>query len=271
MTILSINRNQGKNNPKRTPIIAANWKMNKTVDEALILIDEIVDDLDALDGVETIICPPFVALYSVLDLLEDTTVRLGAQNMYYEDNGAYTGEISPLMLRELCDYVLVGHSERRVYFDETDIIVNLKVKAAIKHDIIPIIAVGESAALRDAGETERLITGQLRAALADVPAPDVSPIVIAYEPLWAIGTGQAATGPLAQEVCGLIRRTLLELYGPEIAGQVRIQYGGSVTAKNIAEFIQQPDIDGALVGGASLKPDEFVAIVAKTLEVSGQK
>ncbi len=267
--MLRINRRE--NISGRKPIIAANWKMNKTVDEALVLVDEMIDDLDALDGVETVLCPPFVALYSMVDLVEDTNIGLGAQNMYFADSGAFTGEISPVMLRELCDYVILGHSERRTFFGESDQIVNQKVKAALKHDIRPIIAVGENLAQREAGETGQLISLQISGALEGVAAADVPGIVIAYEPLWAIGTGQAATGPIAQEVCNLIRRTLAELYSQEIARQVRIQYGGSVTAKNIAEFMQQPDIDGALVGGASLKADEFVQIVAKTLEVSSRK
>ncbi len=263
--------NRGSFTPKRMPIIAGNWKMNTTVDEALFLVDEMIDDLEALEGVEVVLCPPFVALYSVLDLLEDTSIKLGAQNMHYEDKGAYTGEISPLMLKEMCDYVILGHSERRTYFGETDEIVNLKVKAALKQNIMPIVAVGENKAQHEAAETKSWVTGQVTAALAGVTAADVPDIVIAYEPLWAIGTGLAATGPIAQEVCGQIRQTLTELYGEEAAQKVRIQYGGSVTGQNIAEFMSQPDIDGALVGGASLKPDDFIQIVAKTLEISAKK
>jgi triosephosphate isomerase len=256
---------------RRTPIIAGNWKMNKTVDEALTLVDDMLDDLDAIEGVEVVLCPPFVALYSVLDLLEDSNIGLGAQNMYYQDSGAYTGEISPLMLREMCDYVIIGHSERRQYFGETDETVNLKVKAALKHDLRAIMAVGENLDQRQAGETEAFVTGQVRNGLAGIAAADMPSIVIAYEPIWAIGTGKAATGEMGQEVCGLIRRTLADMYGQEVASQVRIQYGGSVTAKNIIEFMSQPDIDGALVGGASLKAEEFIEIVAKTQEVSLKK
>ncbi len=268
--MLQINRGP-LNPPQRTPIIAANWKMNKTVDEALALVDEMLDDLDAFEGVEVVLVPPFLTLYPVLELVEDTSIRLGAQNMFYQESGAYTGEISPLMLRELCDYVLIGHSERRRYFHESDEDVNLKVKSALKHDLTPIIAVGEELAQREAGETQSVISGQVQAALRDISAQDAATLVMAYEPLWAIGTGQAATGSLAQQVAGMIRQVFANLYGPEVAQQVRIQYGGSVTGANIAEFMIQPDIDGALVGGASLKAADFVTIVARTHELISRK
>ncbi|MEI6045949.1 MAG: triose-phosphate isomerase [Chloroflexota bacterium] len=271
LTTPFINRGNGNSGFKRLPIIAGNWKMNKTVDESLLLVDEMIDDLDAIEGVEIVLCPPFVALYSVLDLLEDTGVGLGAQNMYHQNSGAYTGEISPLMLREICDYVILGHSERRTYFGETNELVNLKVKAALKHDIRPIMAVGENLAQRQAEETSAFVTAQVREGLAGIDIADIPTIVLAYEPIWAIGTGLAATGAMAQEVCALIRQTVAELYTQEVAEQVRIQYGGSVTAKNIEEFMSQPDIDGGLVGGASLNADDFIQIVVKTLEVSSKK
>ncbi len=256
---------------KRIPIIAGNWKMNTTVDEALNLVDDMVEDLEVLDGVDKVICPPFVALYSVLDLLEETHIWLGAQDMHWEEQGAFTGEISPLMLRDICDFVIIGHSERRTLFGETDADVNRKVKAAIRHDIVPIIAIGENLAQNEAGQTNEIVTGQLRAALEGVAAEDAVEVVVAYEPIWAIGTGKAANGEYANQVATVIRQTLADLYSPELAQQVRIQYGGSVNAKNIEEFMSQPEIDGALVGGASLKAAEFIQIVAKTLEASSKK
>lgn len=263
--------NRGESKVRRTPIIAGNWKMNKTVEEALALVDEMLDDLEVFEGVEIVLAPPFVALYSVMELLEDTEIKLAAQNMHDRDNGAYTGEISPLMLREICDYVIIGHSERRKYFHETDEEVNLKVKAALKHDLTPIVAVGESLEEREAGQTNTKIVSQLRLGLAGLNPADAAGIVVAYEPIWAIGTGLAATGEMANEVCSLIRQTLGELFGSEVAAQIRIQYGGSVTGDNISEFMRQPDIDGALVGGASLKAAEFVKIVAQTQEANLRK
>lgn len=257
--------------PRRVPIIAGNWKMNKTVEEALTLVDEIMDDLDAFEEVETVICPPFMALSPVMDLIEDTNLKLGAQNMHYKESGAYTGEISPLMLREVCDYVIVGHSERRIYCHETDEDVNLKVKSALKHDLVPIIAVGENLAQREDGQTEEIIALQVAIALQEVNSFDAATVVIAYEPLWAIGTGRAASGQTAQEVCYFIRQTLARLYDQNVANQVRIQYGGSVTGDNIVEFMSQPDIDGALVGGASLKAADFIKIVARTQETVAKK
>lgn len=268
--------NRGNNSqppppPQRIPVIAGNWKMNKTVEEALTLIDEMMDDLDAYEAVEVVLCPPFMALSPVMDLVEDTNLKLGAQNMYYKESGAYTGEISPLMLREICDYVILGHSERRMYFHETDEDINLKVKAALKHDLVPIIAVGENLEQREAGQTEALIARQVEIALSEVNSFDAATVIIAYEPLWAIGTGRAASGQAANQVCQFIRRTIARRYDQGVANQVRIQYGGSVTGDNIAEFMSQPDIDGALVGGASLKAADFVKIVARTQEAVAKK
>jgi triosephosphate isomerase len=227
-----------------------------------------VEDLEALDSVETVLCPPFMALYPLqVELLEETNIKLGAQDIYWEDQGAYTGEISPLMLREVCDYVIIGHSERRTIFGETDAQVNLKVKATLRHDMIPIIAVGENLEQYEAGQAHEVVERQVTAALQDIPIEDIATLVIAYEPIWAIGTGKAANGAYANEIGGLIRSVITKLYTGPVAQKVRIQYGGSVNAKNIAEFMSQPEIDGALVGGASLKADDFVQIVAKTLEV----
>ena len=256
---------------RRTPIICGNWKMYKTVEESLALVDEMLDDLDTFDEVETVLAPPFMALYPILELVEDTSIRLAAQNMFYQDEGAYTGEISPLMVRELCDYVIIGHSERRRYFHESNEDVNLKVKAALRHDLTPIIAVGEDASQREADQTVSVISSQVQTALRDVSPEDAGSLVIAYEPLWAIGSGSPATGELAQQVALLIRRTVADLFGQPTADLVRIQYGGSVTEANIAEFISQPDIDGALVGGASLKAAQFVSIVSRSHEISLRK
>jgi triosephosphate isomerase len=272
--MVQINRGNNFQPPppsKRIPIIAGNWKMNKTVEEALTLVDEMMDDLEAYEEVETVLCPPFMALSPVMDLVEDTNLKLGAQNMHYKESGAYTGEISPLMLREVCDYVILGHSERRMYFHETDEDINLKVKAALKNDLVPIIAVGENLGQREAGQTAELIARQVEIALREVNSFDAASVVIAYEPIWAIGTGKAASGEIANEVCRSIRQTLARLYDDNVANQIRIQYGGSVTGDNIAEFMSQPDIDGALVGGASLKATDFIKIVARTQETVAKK
>lgn len=269
--MVQINRGSSSTKARRKPIIAGNWKMNKTVEEAFTLVDEMLEDLAAFEeAVEVVLIPPFMALYPlVMDVLEDTysSIKVGAQNIYHKESGAFTGEISPLMLREVCDYVLIGHSERRTYFHETDEEVNLKVKAAIKHDLTPIIAVGENLDIREAGQTNAHVANQVRKAVEGVSADDAATLVIAYEPIWAIGTGRAATGEMANEVCAVIRQTLTEVFGEVLAGKIRIQYGGSVTGDNISEFMAQSEIDGALVGGASLKAADFVKIVAKTQEV----
>ncbi len=268
--------NRGGNVPppppaRRVPLIAGNWKMNLTVDESLALIDEMLEDLDAYEEVETVICPPFIALFPAMELVEDSGIKLGAQNMFYKDSGAYTGEISPLMLREVCDYVILGHSERRLYFNENDEDINLKVKAALKDDLTPIIAVGENLAQREDNLTAEIISNQVEIALNDVNAYDASSVVIAYEPLWAIGTGQAASAETANEVCKFIRQTIVRLYDQSVADRVRIQYGGSVNPANISDFMCESDIDGALVGGASLKAADFVKIVARTQECIPRK
>lgn len=238
----------------RRPIIVGNWKMHRTITEALEFVALIKDDLNAIEKVERIIAPPFVALAPLADLLRGSQIRLAAQNMFYEEEGAYTGEIAPRMLQDLCQYVILGHSERRSLFGETDQGVNRKVQAALAHNLTPIICVGENLDQNEAGLTDSLVAGQVRAALAGVSAADAREFVIAYEPIWAIGTGKACNPEVAQHVIGqVIRGTLCELYGEEISQAIRIQYGGSVKVENIAEFMRQPDIDGALVGGASLK------------------
>ncbi len=251
----------------RTPIIAGNWKMNTSVDEAIALVQQMKDNLDKIKGVERVLCPPFVSLVPVKNLIAGTSIRLGAQNMYYQDKGAFTGEVSPLMLAPLCQYVILGHSERRQYFGETDEIVNKKIQAAQKHGLWPIVCVGENLEQNEAGKTEEVVTGQIRRGFEGIPSIDN--VVVAYEPIWAIGTGKAATADGANKVIGMIRSTIAEQYGADAASKLRIQYGGSVTAANITEFMSQPEIDGGLVGGASLKADEFVAIVSKTAETKG--
>ena len=245
----------------RIPIIAGNWKMYKTIPEARELVTGIKEKLKATGQVEVVVCPPFTALAPVAEVLKGSGIGLGAQDLFWEEEGAYTGEVSPVMLRDLgCQYVIIGHSERRQYFGETDETVNKKVKAALAHGLRPIICVGESLAQREAGETETLVATQVEKALAEVEATEIPQIVIAYEPIWAIGTGRSSTGEDANQVIGLIRKTIARLYRQELADQVRIQYGGSVKPENIKEFMTQPEIDGALVGGASLKVDSFLAI-----------
>ncbi|RLC71816.1 MAG: triose-phosphate isomerase [Chloroflexi bacterium] len=252
----------------RTPIIAGNWKMNTTLPEARSLIEELRKTLKGIKGVEKVICPPFISLALARELLEGTDIKLGAQNMYFEERGAYTGEISPSMLSGLCEYVILGHSERRGYFGEDDKLVNKKVKAAISFGLKPILCVGERLEERDAGQTEEVVTRQVREGLRDLDS--LPGLVIAYEPVWAIGTGRPATGEEANRVSRLIRGLVAELYGDTVAGELRIQYGGSVTKANIAEFISQPEIDGALVGGASLKAEEFSSIIEQTARIKGQ-
>jgi triosephosphate isomerase len=249
----------------RKPLIAGNWKMNTTVAEAKGLVQTILNKIEGTSSVETVLCPPFISLADVKGLLEGSLVKLGAQNMYFEDKGAYTGEISPLMLVDLCDFVIIGHSERRQYFGETDEIVNKKVKKALEYRLKPILCVGESLKDNEAGKTEQVINNQVKAGLAGIiPAKD---LVIAYEPIWAIGTGRAATGKLAGATIGLIRNTVTDIWNNETAESMRLLYGGSVTGDNIAEFIIQADIDGALVGGASLKADDFISIIKQTAKL----
>ncbi len=246
----------------RTPIIAGNWKMHKTVGEAVELVKELLSGLGDTHGREVLVCPPYTALYALRPLLVGTALQLGAQDVYYEPQGAYTGAVAPGMLTDVgCRYVIVGHSERRQYFGDTDASVNKKLRAALAHGLRPIVCVGESKPQRDAGEAEPIVTAQVRAALAEVTAADLAEVVIACEPIWAIGTGDTATAADAQAMHLAIRRTLGELYGDEAAQQVRIQYGGSVKPENVDELMAQPDIDGALVGGASLKADSFLRIV----------
>ncbi len=249
----------------RVPMIAGNWKMNTTVSEAVKLVNELRQGLDEINNVDKVLCPPFVSLVAVGKLIKGSSIRLGAQNLYFEEKGAYTGEISPLMLAELCEFVIIGHSERRQYFNETDEIINKKMQAALKVGLKPILCIGERLEQNEAGLTAEVVTKQLKLALVGID--DISKMIIAYEPIWAIGTGRAATGEQANQTISLIRSNVSQLYDKKTAQDVRILYGGSVTADNATEFMQQPEIDGALVGGASLKVDQFLSIVKQTSEI----
>jgi len=253
----------------RTPFVAGNWKMFNTIAEARHLVSEMVPGLQAIQDVDKVLCPPFTALLAVRALLEGTDIGLGAQNMHWENSGAYTGEISPPMLAEICKYVILGHSEQRTYSGETDEKVNRKVHAALAHGLVPIVCVGETLEENEAGLTAEVISRQVRLGLqgldmryATESDNGANAIVIAYEPVWAIGTGRAATPDGANAVVAdVIRPALGERFGEEAAQSIRVLYGGSVKASLAADFFSQPDIDGALVGGASLKVSEFVPIV----------
>jgi triosephosphate isomerase len=263
----------------RYPIIAGNWKMHLgRVDEALAFVRRIRYRLNEIEGVERVLCPPFTVLAAVAEVLRPTRIRLGAQTMHWEDRGAYTGEISPAMLARLCQYVILGHSERRtgrVAFPdgdaggsvESNAAVNRKAHAALAHGLTPIICVGENLAQNEAGETHEFVGGQVRAALAGLPAEQAQRCIIAYEPLWAIGTGKAATPADANRVIGLtIRGAIADTFGEATAQAVRVQYGGSVNVDNIAAFMAMPEVDGALVGGASLRMN-FVELVRRAAGV----
>jgi triosephosphate isomerase len=250
----------------RIPIVAGNWKMNTSVAEAISRVEDMKEALERIEGVEKVICPPFISLFPLSKLLSESSIKLGAQNVYFEEKGAFTGEISPLMLKGLCTYVILGHSERRRYFGEDDELINQKVGAVVKAGLLPILCVGESLTERKKGRTDEVVGRQLKIALEGI---NFFPgLVIAYEPIWAIGTGVAAHPEEADDTCGFIRRLLGELYGDE-GRKARIQYGGSVTEDNISSFAQKENIDGALVGGASLKAEEFSHIVQKVAQVKG--
>lgn len=247
----------------RIPLIAGNWKMHKTVAEARHLVSEMVPALQSIPSVEKVLCPPYTAILPVSALLEGTDIKLGAQNLFWETAGPYTGEISPAMVKEFCQYVIIGHSERRTYFGETDQTVNKKVHAALAHGIIPILCVGETLEENEANRTFEVVFRQVRSGLAGIDWTEAGDnLVIAYEPVWAIGTGKAATPLGANDVVRqVIRPALTELLGERPAQMVRVLYGGSVTSDNAADFFKESEIDGALVGGASLKAPDFVQIV----------
>lgn len=247
----------------RRLFIAGNWKMNTTVDEARGIIKAMKKDLESLNAADRVICPPFVSLQALSDEIRGTSIELGAQNMYFREKGAYTGEISALMLKDLCKYVIIGHSERRQIFGETDDLVNQKVKAALDVGLLPILCIGETLEENEGGKTRSVLDKQVWAGLKDIPANGA--LVVAYEPIWAIGTGRAATASQAGLTIGFVRKTIEAVWGTAIAQTVRILYGGSVTASNIAEFARELEIDGALVGGASLKEAEFTDIVRQSI------
>ena len=246
----------------RLPIIAGNWKMNKTVGEAVELIKQLKISLSGVKGVEVAVAPPFTALYAVHKEIEGSPLRLAAQNLYWEEKGAYTGEISPLMLKELgCQYVIIGHSERRQLFGETDETVNKRIRSALSQGLIPIFCIGETLKDREEGRTFAVAGSQLEGGLKGIEEKKIKELVIAYEPVWAIGTGKTATPEQAEEVHQFIRQRMEGLYSQEIGEAIRIQYGGSVTPENVKGLMSQKDIDGALVGGASLKSETFLKIV----------
>ncbi|SIT91298.1 triose-phosphate isomerase [Edaphobacillus lindanitolerans] len=245
----------------RKPIIAGNWKMHKTLGEAESFYSDVQGRIPDPAKVETVICAPFPFLYRLVQLSEGMAPSVGAQNMHEEESGAFTGEVSPVQLKDLgVRYVIIGHSERREYFNETDDSVNRKLKSALGHGLTPIVCVGETLGEREEGRTEAKVSGQVKAAYAEISPSEAAGTVVAYEPIWAIGTGKTATAEEAGDVCRSIRETLSELYGGEIAEKIRIQYGGSVKPDNIGELLAQPDIDGALVGGASLEPESFLRL-----------
>lgn len=253
----------------RTPIIAGNWKMYKTPQEAVAFVNAIKEPLAQYSSVERVVCPPYVAIPGVQAALQGTQISVGAQDVHWEEEGAYTSQIAPGMLEGLVTYVIIGHSETREYLGVTDEIVNKKTKAALAHNLKPIIAVGESLEINEAGQTEDYVSGQIRAAFDGIPAAELANIVVAYEPIWAIGTGKSASSEQANATIATIRAILADLYGADHANAMRIQYGGSVKPNNMADFMSQPDIDGALVGGASLKEDAFVELVRLAVEAKG--
>lgn len=246
----------------RKPFVAGNWKMNKSVENAQSLIGEMLPGLMAVTQVERVLCPPFTSLQTAAKMLLGSGIGLGAQNMHYEESGAFTGEISPSMVKEFCHYVIIGHSERRAYFGETDETVNRKIQAALAHGLIPILCVGETLVENQAGQTAQVVGRQIQEGLKGINAILGEAVVIAYEPVWAIGTGLAASGEGANAVISdVIRSELASVFNLQTAQNVRVLYGGSVTSSNAVEFFTQPDIDGALVGGASLKVNDFLRIV----------
>jgi triosephosphate isomerase len=255
----------------RTPFMAGNWKMNKNIAEAVELVTALKKKVGSAEGCRVAVCVPFVDLVPVAEALKGSKIEVGAQNMYWEDKGAFTGEISPVMLKDVAALVIIGHSERRQFFGETDETVNKKVKAALAHGLTPIVCVGESLEQNQAGETESFVSSQVKGAFEGITGEQMKGIVVAYEPIWAIGTGLAATPEDANRIVGLVRATLAGMYGDAVAQEVIIQYGGSMKPENVEELMAQPEIDGGLIGGAALKADDFVALVeaAARLKVAG--
>ena len=246
----------------RRPFVAGNWKMNKTVEQATLLVADMLPGLEAVRTVDRVICPPFTSLSMVSGMLAGTEVGLGAQNLHWEESGAFTGEVSPAMVKEFCKFVIIGHSERRALFGETDESVNLKIKAALAVGLIPIVCVGETLEENESGKTEAVVSRQVKMGFAGISKDAASDVVVAYEPVWAIGTGKAASAWQANDIIGgVVRRNLADTFGVDVADKIRILYGGSVKGSNAAEFFAQSDVDGGLIGGASLKAEDFVQIV----------
>ena len=252
----------------RRPMMAGNWKMNKTIAEAVVLAKSIHDQIHGVTNVDAVLCPPFVCLPAVSEALADSRVAVGSQNVHWADSGAFTGEISASMLQGLATYAIIGHSERRQYFGETDETVNQRTRAALANGLVPIVCVGETLEQNEAGETQSVVVRQVAAALTGLSDEEVAGLVIAYEPIWAIGTGKAATAEQAGEICGMIRATcLVEPFGASVAEQTRILYGGSTNDANIEAIMQQESIDGALIGGSALKVDAYSAMVKITSQL----
>ena len=236
--------------------------MNKTVQQATLLVADMLPGLEAVKTVDRVICPPFTSLMVISGMLAGTEVGLGSQNMHWEESGAYTGDVSPQMVKEFCGYVIIGHSERRAYFNETDETVNNKVKAAFANRLTPIVCVGETLEQFEAGKTESIVSAQVTADFAGIESKDAENLIVAYEPIWAIGTGKAATSEQANDIIkNVVRKNLAALFGSDTAEKIRILYGGSVKPNNAKEYFGTSDIDGGLIGGASLKPEDFVKIV----------
>lgn len=254
----------------RRKLIAGNWKMNKSYDESQILAEEIVQKIDqsVLEYTDVLICPPFISLGLISDVLKDSGIKLGAQNVYFENDGAYTGEISAEMLKSVgCEYVIIGHSERRKFFSETDEVVNAKVKKALDKGLKVIVCVGETFEERESGDFEEIVTAQVTGSLKDISKESMQDVVIAYEPVWAIGTGLNATPEQASDIHGMIGKTISDLYDNDTAENLRILYGGSVNASNAGEMLSACGVDGALIGGASLKPDDFISIANEASKI----
>lgn len=252
----------------RRPIIAGNWKMNKTIDETMKLVDTLREKLSSISEIDIVLFPSFTSLFIAGEMLRDTNIKLGAQNVFYEEKGAYTGEISPLQIKDVgAEYVIIGHSERRSIIGEDNEIINKKVLKAIKNNLVPIICVGETLKEREENKSMRVVISQLKAALRGIDEEGIKKVVVAYEPVWAIGTGKNATGEDAQETIVMLREHLSNIYTTPIAQNIRIQYGGSITSSNVAEFAGEKDIDGALVGGASQDALSFSRIVKVWREV----
>ena len=246
----------------RRPLVAGNWKMNKSLEQATLLVAGMLPGLQAIRTVDRVICPPFTSLMTLAGMLSGTEIGLGAQNLHWEASGAFTGEVSPEMIKEFCQYVIIGHSERRALFGETDQTVNKKVKASLAIGLTPIVCVGETLEENEGGKTAMVVSRQVKLGFEEISMEDAAKTVVAYEPVWAIGTGKAASAEMANDtIGGVVRKNLAELFGIDQAEKIRILYGGSVKGENAAEFFAKSDIDGGLIGGASLKAEDFLKIV----------